>query len=85
MKEEPFFLVNEFLEKEKKELENIIDVVNTGTTKHLERAAFLKNFTSLLFQASSKHNRVKKESENQKLKIELLGKRKGAPKVPRHL
>lgn len=75
MKEEPFFLVNEFLVKEKKELENIIDLVNAGTTKHLERAAFLKNFTNFMFQAhrNSKIKHVKKETqEKQRIKEELL-------------
>lgn len=75
MKEEKFFLVNEFLVKERKELENIIDLVNAGTTKHLERAAFLRNFTNLMFHAhrNSRINHMKKEGqEKQKLKEELF-------------
>ncbi len=78
MSEEPFFLVNEFLEREKKELENVIDIVKRKNLKHYDRAAFLKNFTEGMFFASRKevyNDRKSIENEKKKLREELLKKK----------
>ncbi len=77
-KEEPFFLVNEFLEKEKKELEGVLEVVKRKNMKHFDRAAFLKNFTEGMFYASRKKAHYEKKSieeEKKKLRDELMKKR----------
>ena len=73
MKEEPFFLVNEFLENEKKELENIVNRLESKNFKHEERAIFLKNFTNEIFKAyKNKRTRFVKENEEDKKKLEIL-------------
>ena len=72
---EPFFLVNEFLEKEKNELEGILEVVKRKNMKHFDRAALLKNFTEGMFYASLKKAHGEKKSleeEKKKLREELL-------------
>ncbi len=74
MKEEPFFLVNEFLEHEKKELEEIVGIVKGGTKyKSLEKSVFLKNFTNSLFKAYRKTRKPKEDTK--KIKEDLMKKK----------
>ncbi len=82
--EEPFFLVNEFLEKEKNELEGILEVVKRKNMKHFDRAALLKNFTEGMFYASLKKAHGEKKSleeEKKKLREELLKRKQELIKI----
>ena len=78
MKEEPFFLVNEFLEKEKKEIEQVLDIINVKNFRRNERAVFLRNITNELFKSYRKTKKIRvKEQELDKIrKKELLLKKK---------
>ncbi len=75
MPEEPFFLVNEFLEKGKGELENIARVMNVEHNKSLNKSVFLKNFTNELFKAYRKTKKTKTVQANlEKERLELKKK-----------
>ncbi len=77
MENEPFFLVNEFLEKEKAELENILNTINNYQHKDMERAVFLRNFSNQLFKAHKKTKQQEKPKIDQKkFEKELLEKKK---------
>lgn len=80
MAEEPFFLVNEFLGKEKNELEHILNIVHGKNQRSLERAAFLRNFTNELFRAYKKTIKTKveekKEPEKKQIEKKLLLEKK---------
>ena len=77
MKEEQFFLVNNFLEKERKELENIIEVVQGKNAKKIEKAVFIRNFTNELFKAyrKTKKSKIEIKTETLKEKEDLLRKK----------
>jgi len=51
MNEEPFFVVNEFLEKERNELANIVEALKGEHARYYDKAVFLRNFTNLMFKA----------------------------------
>jgi len=76
MKEEPFFIVNDFLEEDLPELNKIMHTINGPKIKDLERAVFLRNFTNHMFNAYRKQkfeNKFAKESyekRTEKLKLE---------------
>ena len=76
MELEPFFLINEFLEEEKKELENLIDVTKGPKIKNQERSVFIKNFTNDMFKAyrnqRARFLRNEKEESNRKQLLELI-------------
>lgn len=74
MTEEPFFLLNEFLDKEKQELEKVMEIINPHRFQSMEKSVFLRNFTNQLFKA----HRKKKTTKPQELKRkrEELEKRK---------
>ena len=80
MMEEPFFLVNEFMEKDWPELRKSIDILKGPKIKDMERAVFLRNFTNNLFNAYRKQKHkysIAEESETRKLeKLKLEKKRK---------
>ena len=87
MKEEPFFIVNDYVEDNRKELEKIISIVKPENIKHYERAVLLRNLTNEMFKTYVNKrkftNRTKeKEDVNQKKKeleqkkLELLKKLK---------
>lgn len=75
MKEEPFFIINDFLDRERRELENVINIVQGSNTKVLERSAFLRNFTNLMFNAHRK-SKVSFQPGKEEFKSELLERRR---------
>jgi len=75
MEQEPFFLVNEFLEKEKKEFEDILTTIEGGNIRNKERTVFLRNFTNELFKAYKK-TKKSRVMELDKEKTYLEQKRK---------
>ncbi|MBI2148889.1 hypothetical protein HYU23_04365 [Candidatus Woesearchaeota archaeon] len=82
MKEEPFFLINEFLEKERKELELVIDSFNVKNLRRNEKAVFLRNFTNEIFRSYRKTKKTRivvekhEELEMKRKERELLLKKK---------
>ncbi len=81
MKDEPFFLVNEFLEREQKELKEVLKIIKVENYRENQKSVFLKNFTNEAFKAYRK-NKDKMgllKAEEKKLDFEkesLLKKRK---------
>ena len=55
MKDEPFFLVNEFLEREQKELQDILNIIKVENYRKNQKAVFLRNFTNEAFKAYKKN------------------------------
>ncbi|HLC58742.1 MAG TPA: hypothetical protein VJI68_02680 [Candidatus Nanoarchaeia archaeon] len=55
MKDEPFFIVNDFTDNNKRELENIINTTKPEHYKKLKKAVFLRNFTNALFKSYRKN------------------------------
>lgn len=92
MEQEPFFIINDFLEKERIELENILQVIQKKDIKENDRAVFLRDFTNELFKANRKLKRNIKEikaadfdtqkQDLEKRKLELLKKLGEMQKIP---
>ena len=85
--EEPFFIVNDYVEENRKELEKIINIVNPEKIKDYEKARFLRNLTNEMFKAYTRTrkftNKIKEKEEKinvkkelEKKKLELLQKLK---------
>jgi len=74
MEEEPFFLVNDFVDKERKELEKILETVKGYKNRDLEKAVFLRNFTNQIFKAHKKTKILK--IDKKKIEKETLEKKK---------
>jgi hypothetical protein len=93
MKEEPFFLLNEFLDEERKQLSDIIEISAKKDIKPYERAVFLRNFTNSLFKAYKKEKKpvIDKQRKELELKKKLLLEKlnhlttKTVKKVPKEL
>ncbi|MEK6956070.1 MAG: hypothetical protein AABW52_05400 [Nanoarchaeota archaeon] len=75
MKEEPFFIVNEFLEKDKNEIVKILETLKAEPVDYYNKAVFLKNFTNLMLKAHQnqtyKHKIKNDEISNKLEKIKL--------------
>lgn len=69
MKEEPFFLVNEFLEKEKKEIQSVLEIIQVKNYRKNQRAIFLRNLTNELFKAHKKNKSLNLIDNNEREKI----------------
>ena len=79
MKEEPFFIVNEFLERDKNEIVKILDVLKAEPVDYYNKAVFLKNFTNLMMKAHQNQtykHKVKNDETNKKLEKIKLQKQK---------
>ena len=83
MNEEPFFIVNEFLEQEKKQIGEIINYLDQGSkeSKTINKAIFLRNFSNLLFNAYRNQKDKTKTPEVIEVKInheklQLLNRKK---------
>ncbi|HLC85725.1 MAG TPA: hypothetical protein VJG30_00340 [Candidatus Nanoarchaeia archaeon] len=71
MKEEPFFIVNEFLEKERNELAKVLDKVKSSNSNYYNKSVFLRNFSNLMFQAYKKEkHKIMTIDENIRKKVE---------------
>ncbi len=70
MKDEPFFLVNAFLEKGRKELEHVLEVVEGKNQKYSDRTVFIRNFTNEMFKAHKITKRPKIEEEKKSISKE---------------
>jgi len=72
--EEPIFLVNDYLEKGQKELEQVIEELKRKPKNYDRNARFLKNFTNNLFIAHKQiqsHKNKSKLNEHEQLKAHL--------------
>ncbi len=78
MIQEPFFIVNEFLEVEKKEIQEIINYLDVKDNKSINRAIFLRNFSNFMFNAYRKQKTLIKDIELNKYqeKISLIKRKK---------
>ncbi len=56
MEKEPFFLLNEFIEKGRSDLNKVIQTIENKNPKLTEKSVFLRNFTNEMFKA---HRRIK--------------------------
>ena len=72
MKDEPFLMINDFLEKDRHELENVIEALNSKPKNYYSKAVFLRNFSNFMFKA---YNKQKNNSKNDNSKL-LLENRK---------
>ena len=78
MKQEPFFLINDFLENDLPELQQVIKKINGPKIKDIDRAIFLRDFTNSLFKAYRKQiyeEQVEKSKNNGLEKLRLERKR----------
>ncbi len=92
MKEEPFFLVNEFLEKERDQIELILDSLSVKNQRRNDKAIFLRNFTNEMFVAYRRTKKVKVAEHKEELdktkqlllkkKTELINKLKQLQEKP---
>jgi hypothetical protein len=77
MKEEPFFLINDFLVKQRDELENVLKAVHPVSSKEIQKSIFIKNFTNELFKAYVNHKpKAQLAEHNSNLEKEDLVKRR---------
>ena len=78
--QEPFFLINEFVEEQKEELQKIVDIIEPSNYQKFKKALFIRNFTNGLFQAyrlekSKRYKNKQQELENLKRKKQDLLKK----------
>ncbi len=75
MDEEPFFIVNEFLEKERVELQEVLDSLKGPKFDHYERSVFIRQFTNEMFRAYKNQiyriNKVAAEERNRLARLKL--------------
>lgn len=79
MKEEPFFIINEFLEKERSELAKILETVRSSDSNHYNKSVFLRNFSNLMLQAYRKEKskaRSLDESINKRIEKSVLERKR---------
>ncbi len=72
MKDEPFFIINNFLEQDKKEIEGILETLRGPKFSHYERSIFLRNFTNEMFNAYRKQKAITRKSVEEGKMFEKL-------------
>jgi len=79
MKQEPAFMVNEFLIKDRKELEKLAKGLKERPERYAKKAVFLKEFTNELYKAYRRRPKPKREideKEREELKKGLKEKKR---------